>query len=255
MCKPTCNDINSGRRIWIEIDSQILNALFCVTGFGTIPWRFRDLYYLLQYRIQKNEMGLRRLAGINRGWFRLAGSQDLPAELGPSEIETEISNISESSVPFPVTKIPKAPLTGIRAPPTAMWKLDFVIWAMVWNTFLQAFLAGFMWGLNRYKRPPWSTGLFVALACMVAICGGIMAFVEGKHVKAIEGVPVSEKDQARLKRDREMGITHYNNIKDEKPKEKKARHLKGISKRKQKAEEEVEVEESALETGVEQVVR
>lgn len=46
MCRPTCNDINSPRRIWIEIDSQILNALFCVTGFGLAPWRFRDLYWL-----------------------------------------------------------------------------------------------------------------------------------------------------------------------------------------------------------------
>jgi hypothetical protein len=32
------------RKIWIEIDSQILNALFCVTGLGLIPWRVRDLY-------------------------------------------------------------------------------------------------------------------------------------------------------------------------------------------------------------------
>ena len=32
------------RRIWIEIDSQILNALFCVTGIGLIPWRVRDVY-------------------------------------------------------------------------------------------------------------------------------------------------------------------------------------------------------------------
>lgn len=255
MCKPTCNDINSPRRIWIEIDSQILNALFCVTGFGTIPWRFRDLYYLLQYRMQKNEMGLRRLAGINRGWFRLAGSQDLPVDLGPSEIEAQISNVSESRIPFPITRIPNAPLTGIRAPPTALWKLDFVIWAMVWNTFLQACLAGFMWGLNRYKRPSWSTGLFVALACIVAACGGIMAFVEGKHVKAIEGVPVSEKDQERLKRDRELGITHYNNIKDEKPKKKKAREEKKNFRRKQKTTDAVQAEESALEEGAGQVVR
>jgi hypothetical protein len=187
MCKPTCNDINSPRRIWIEIDSQILNALFCVTGFGTIPWRFRDLYYLLQYRIKKNELGLRRLAGINRGWFRLAGSQDLPTTLGPANIEAEISNVPECRVPLPFTKISNAPLTGIRAPPTAMWKLDFVIWTMVWNTFLQAVLSGFMWGLNRYDRPSWSTGLFVALACTVAACGGIMIFVEGKKVKSIEG--------------------------------------------------------------------
>jgi hypothetical protein len=255
MCKPTCNDINSPRRIWIEIDSQILNALFCVTGFGTIPWRFRDLYYLLQYRIQKKEIGLRRLAGINRGWFRLAGSQELPVELGPDDIETEIANVPESSIPFPITKISRAPLTGIRAPPTKMWKLDFVIWTMVWNTFLQAVLSGFMWGLNRYKRPPWSTGTFVALACIVAACGGIMAFIEGKHVKAIEGIPVSEKDQERLKRDRELGITHFNNIKDAPPKEKKVKSNKGLFKGNQKADKEVKVEKSALEEGVDQVVR
>ncbi|PVH86812.1 hypothetical protein DL98DRAFT_510289 [Cadophora sp. DSE1049] len=245
MCNPTCNDINSPRRIWIEIDSQILNALFCVTGFGTIPWRFRDLYYLMQYRIQKKELGLRRLAGINRGWFRLAGSQELPITLGPAQIDTELPNTPESSIPFPVSKVPDAPLTGIRAPPTALWKLDFVIWTMVWNTFLQAVLSGFMWGLNRYDRPSWSTGLFVALACIVAACGGIMSFIEGKHVKAIEGVPVSEADRERLRRDREMGITHYNNIKAEKPKEKKAKGEKGgLFKRKQKDSEVAQVESS-----------
>ena len=257
MCHPTCNDINSPRRIWIEIDSQILNALFCVTGFGTIPWRFRDLYYLLQYRVQKKEMSLRRLAGINRGWFRLAGSQDLAVQLGPAGIEAELANVPESSIPFPITRIANAPLTGIRAPPTKMWKLDFVIWAMVWNTFLQAVLSGFMWGLNRYNRPSWSTGLFVALACIVAACGGIMSFIEGKHVKSIEGVPVSEKDQERLRRDNELGITHWNNIKDEKPKEPKEKkaHDGGLFHRKHKNEEEIQVEESAIKDGVGQVVR
>jgi len=240
MCKPTCNDINSPRRIWIEIDSQILNALFCVTGFGLIPWRFRDLYYLLQYRVQKKEMGLRRLAGINRGWLRLAGSQDLPIQLGPLDIDAEVANVSASSIPFPINKVPDAPLTGIRAPPTKLWKLDFVIWSMVWNTFLQAVLSGFMWGLNRYDRPSWSTGLFVALACIVAACGGIMMFVEGKHVKSIEGVPVSEKDRERLRMDNELGITHWNNINDEKPKEKKEKKEGGLFHRNNKAEQEIE---------------
>jgi hypothetical protein len=255
MCRPTCNDINSPRRIWIEIDSQILNALFCVTGFGTIPWRFRDFYYLMQYRIKKNEVGLRRLAGINRGWFRLSGSQELPVELGPGDIETGAANVPESSIPFPIAKIPNAPLTGIRAPPTAMWKLDFVVWTMVWNTFLQAVLSGFMWGLNRYNRPSWSTGLFVALASIVAAMGGIMSFVEGKKVKGIEGVPVSEKDQEVLRRDRELGITHYNNINDEKPKEKKSSDNKGLFKRKHKAADKILVKETTIEEGVGQVVR
>jgi hypothetical protein len=42
---------------------------------------------------------------------------------------------------------------------------------------------------NRYKRPSWSTGLFVALAFTVATLGGIMMWIEGKKVKKVEGVP------------------------------------------------------------------
>ncbi|TGO16511.1 hypothetical protein BTUL_0027g00410 [Botrytis tulipae] len=256
MCKPTCNDINSPRRVWIEIDSQILNALFCVTGFGTIPWRFRDLYYLLQYRIGKNEMGLRRLAGINRSWFRLAGSESLSPEIGPSQLDAQDSDtpLLQSSLAFPLSKSPDAPLTGVRAPATAMWKLDFVVWTMVWNTFLQAVLSGFMWGLNRYDRPSWSTGLFVALACMVAAAGGIMSFVEAKKVKAIEGVPVSEEDRERLRMDRELGVLHYNNIKDKGPKEKerggKGKRTKGENSRVEEARMQASIKE-----GVAQVVR
>jgi hypothetical protein len=223
MCTPDCNDINSPRRIWIEYDAQILTALFCVTGFGLIPWRFRDLFYLLKYRLNKDHHALRRLAGIHRDWFRLEGSQNLPVLLGPENIESEHCNIPEDSVPYPLKSISNAPLTGVRASPTPVWKLDYVIWMFVWNTFLQAVLSGIMWGLNRYNRPSWATGLFVALACIVAACGGIMIFMEGKKVKGVEGIPVSEKDQERLKRDNELGIEHINNINDAAPKEKKSK--------------------------------
>lgn len=214
MCYPDCNDINSPRRVWVEIDSQILNALFCVTGFGLIPWRFRDLWFLLQYRLRGNEVGLRRLAGINRGWFRLKGSTELPISLGPGTVE-EVAGAEESpAIPYPTRKIPDAPLTGVRARPTSLWKLDAAIWLMVANTFLQAVLSGFMWGMNRYNRPSWATGLFIALAFGVAGISGYITFLEGKAVKKIEGVPLSEKDQERLVRDREKGIIHFNNIAD-----------------------------------------
>ncbi|KAM0213366.1 hypothetical protein ACHAQD_009315 [Fusarium lateritium] len=214
MCVPTCNDINSPRRKWIEWDSQILNALFCVTGFGLAPWRFRDLYYLLQYRLQKREVALRRLAGIHRGWFRLPGSDQLDPQIGPHNISSTPELSSSLACPFPEDKIPDAPLTGVRAPSTPTKKLDIVIWLMVWNTFLQCVLSGFMWGLNRYDRPSWSTGLFVALACIVAAIGGIVMFIEGKKVKGIEGVPISDEDRKLLQQDRERGVWHFNNIKD-----------------------------------------
>jgi len=202
MCHPSCNDINSPRRIWIEIDSQILNALFCVTGFGLIPWRFRDFYYLLKFRVQKKQDGLCRLAGIHRGWFRLPGSEGLNVlsrdgrEDGSPEPIVD-NNTKNPALPIPASSAPDPPLTGVRAPPTALWKLDFVIWAFVWNTFLQAVLSAFMWGYNRINRPSWSTGLFVALACIVAGMGGLMCFLEGKKVKKIEGIPVTDEEVLR----------------------------------------------------------
>ncbi|MCJ1274440.1 hypothetical protein MMC21_002236 [Puttea exsequens] len=216
--KKDCNYINSPRRIWIEIDSQILNALFCVTGFGLIPWRFRDLYYLLQFRLRHKQGALRRLAGIHRSWFRLPGSEELPPEPNTS-FEAPDTN---PALPIPPSKAPDAPLTAVRAPATRLWKMDYVIWAYVLNTFLQAVLSGFMWGFNRYKRPSWSTGLFVALACIVAGLGGLMCFIEGKRIKAVEGVAVEEEERlVDIERDVEMGYREREKME----KKKKERHF------------------------------
>lgn len=195
-----CGDRYSPRRIWLEIDSQILNALFCVTGLGLIPWRFRDLYYLLQWRLLKRSHGLRRLGGIHNGWFRLPGSHHLP--LSKVEGFTEAERNDDPAIPLPLSKMPPAPLTGNRAPDTKTWKLDFVIWAMVLNTFLQIVLCGFMWGYTRFDRPSWATGTFIALACVVAGAGGIMTFFEAKKVKAVEGIPVEDEGK---KKDAELG--------------------------------------------------
>ena len=189
-----CNSLQSPRRIWIEIDSQILNALFCVTGFGLIPWRFRDLYFLLRFRVQKRQDALRKLAAIHSAWFRLPGSQALDPTLPAASTPSASTN---PAIPLPLAKGPEPPLTGFRAPSTSLWKMDFVIWAYVWNTFLQAVLSGFMWGLNRYNRPSWSTGLFIALASIIAGLGGLMCFLEGKKIKAIEGIPVQEEEKLR----------------------------------------------------------
>ncbi|KUI64094.1 hypothetical protein VM1G_10844 [Cytospora mali] len=216
MCYPDCNAIDSPRRKWIEYDSQVLTALFSLTAFGLAPWRFRDLYYLIQYRVLGRQDALRRLGGIHRDWFRLPGSQNLPVNIGPENIEAHLAQgtVAESYVPLPAKMIPDAPLTAVRAPPTSVWKMDFMIWMMIWNTLFQCVLSGVMWGMSRYTRPSWSTGLFVALGCIVAGIGGVMMFIEGKKVKSIEGVPLTDRDRAKLERDHELGILHYNNIKD-----------------------------------------
>ncbi|CAO2648419.1 Nn.00g076860.m01.CDS01 [Neocucurbitaria sp. VM-36] len=188
MCVPDCNDINSPRRKWIEYDSQILNSLFCVTGFGLAPWRFRDLYWWGWWRLggsKRKEIGIRRLAGLHRGWFRLPGSDQLPEEADAKFVDPE-----NPAVPIPVKSIPDPPPTGIRAPPTKSWKMDFVLWNNAWNTFFQIVLCFYMWHYNRIQRPSWATGLFVALGCIVAGIAGIMMWHEGKNIKKVEGVPM-----------------------------------------------------------------
>ncbi|KAK4456107.1 hypothetical protein QBC34DRAFT_9613 [Podospora aff. communis PSN243] len=217
MCYPDCDDIDSPRRKWVEWDSQILTALFCVPAFGFAPWRFRDLWYLMRYRILSDQTAIRRLAGIHAGWFRLKGSESLPVNVGPDNIPP---NTPLECVPFPESCMAVAPRTGTRAPATSYWKMDFVVHSMVLNTLAQCGLCGIMWGMNRYDRPSWTTGFLVALGMIIAMVSGYVMFLEGKKVKSIEGVALTDRDQEKLAYDKEKGIYHYNNIKAKKPKKK-----------------------------------
>jgi hypothetical protein len=146
---------SSPRKIWIEIDSQILNALFCVTGFGLAPWRFRDLYWYIQARWFQNRHAIGKLYKQNKAWFRppawATNEPDGTATDGEDdnkEVGATVSAVrSHPRIDMPFT------FTGERAPPTSWWKLAFVIWMMVINTILQAVLSFYMWHYNRINRP------------------------------------------------------------------------------------------------------
>ncbi|KAI8664960.1 hypothetical protein NCS56_00930300 [Fusarium sp. Ph1] len=190
MCHPTCDDINSPRRKWIETDSQILNALFCVPAFGLAPRRSMEAWRLLQHLSGRDLLALRSLAATYRAWFRLPGSQVVPTDIGPGEVESWLSQNTtlEDVVPYPSRSIPETPLSGRRAMPTVLWKLKVMIGLNLMNTVFQVVLSGFMWGYNRHTRPSWSVGLFLCLAFAASIIAGVIGFFEGKRVKKIEGI-------------------------------------------------------------------
>lgn len=158
MDHPSADSDASPRKKWLEIDSQILNALFCVTGFGLAPWRFRDLYCLEAARFKHSVSAMKRLCKQNQAWFR------------PPKWYMEAALEAGDSVPHT--------FTGEVAPPTSWWKLSFVVWMMCMNTFLQAVLSGFMWGYNRFDRPSWATGTFIAMGCGVSLAAGVMMWWE-----------------------------------------------------------------------------
>lgn len=60
---------HSPRQIWIEIDSQILNALFSITGLGLFPIRMRDLYLWIRGRYLGDEKCNTRILKIHSKWF------------------------------------------------------------------------------------------------------------------------------------------------------------------------------------------
>jgi hypothetical protein len=165
MCHPDCDSINSSRRTWIEIDSQILNALFCVTGFGLAPWRMRDLYFWCLWRLGRSERsrqrGLARLADIHATWFLQS---------------QELANV------LPTT-CSSAKIELMHIAPTAPWKMDAVVWGNMLNTVFQVSLALCMWTMNRLNRPNWTTGLFVGLACLVVGIAGVVMWLEKRRIQ------------------------------------------------------------------------
>jgi len=200
MCHPTCNDLYSPRRIWIETDSQILNALFCVTGFGLSPWRIRDMYFLARTGFgsaRSKEDALLRLVGFN-SWFRLG--QGMPEQearvLQACVRPTSYFSLKWASTkPRPLSEVPliPQPLNVARSP---KWKLHFVLWMNFMNTVFQIVLATFMWADNRFQRPSWSTGLFVAFGCLAGIFGGTVQGMEGSRAINVEkGIEKKKKEK------------------------------------------------------------
>lgn len=61
--------VHSPRQIWIEIDSQILNALFCITGLGLFPIRCRDLYLWIRGRYLGDIYCNAKILKIHSSWF------------------------------------------------------------------------------------------------------------------------------------------------------------------------------------------
>lgn len=189
MCQPTCADINSPRWKWIEINSQILNALFCLPAFGLAPRRSRGGWQLVRYTVEGSSEPLRRLAATYRTWFRLPGSQTLPVDVGAAQVESWLSQSSslKDIVPYPARCVPEAPPSGRRAMLTPLWKLGTVVGLNFMNTLFQAILSGFMWCYNRHTRPPWSVGLFLCLAFASSTAAGVLGFIEVRRVKKVEG--------------------------------------------------------------------
>jgi hypothetical protein len=156
--------------VWIELDSQILNGLFCLTSWGLAPWRIRDTYWLLMWRFGSGKTSrdsINHLAKRSASWYRMQDS------------DVEAQSCDELAL--------RETLTGKFAQPTKAWKMDFVVINMMLNSLFQIGMATFMWHYNRHTRPGFGVGLFIGLGCFSSLLAGTMSWWEGRKVKLIEG--------------------------------------------------------------------
>ncbi|KAL4887573.1 hypothetical protein BJY04DRAFT_212604 [Aspergillus karnatakaensis] len=168
------------KELWIEIDSQILNALFCLTSWGLAPWRIRDTYWLLVWRFgsgERSKESIRQLAKRNASWFRMRDGGHGDGE--------------EASDQVPLRKT----LTGRIAPATSSWKMDFVVVNMLLNSLFQVGMATFMWYYNKDNRPSFGVGLFIGLGCLSSLLAGVMSWWEGRKIKRIEGAGLQRDEE------------------------------------------------------------
>lgn len=191
MCHPNCNDINSPRRVWIDIDSRILTSLMAAPAFALAPKRFRDLCYLLQFRVWNQRESLQSLAALHSDWFR---HPELECEEGRKESDENSFEVDGSSTLATLTSKPPRPVSAcVPVPPTRLWKLDCVVWAQASNTIFYAVLI--MWGFNRFDRPVWGPPLFVGLALTSISTGRLIKLFERLRVGRIKGKSLSVEDK------------------------------------------------------------
>jgi hypothetical protein len=211
MCAPSCNSTQSPRLVWIEIDSQILIALLALVAFGRMPFRSRDLYYLIRFRCFDDHESLRKLAAVNKSWVRLADIECLqlancatkahgskPAASRGSLRAGDITAVSAEAVS---NASASGAMMAMYAPVTRLWKIDFVVWLFILNTIFHGVLCGFMWGVTRYDRPRWAQGTFMALSFLCMGLARLMMVWEGRVVRKAEQKAIEKKHNSRTNRE------------------------------------------------------
>jgi len=180
---------------WVEVTSQIENALFTVTGIGFIPWRVIDTYRILKiWRYKRLTRKLRTRAGLPP----LIDEDDLPnPQYDPNYVHV-LTDKQQAELHYQQVQF-KTSQTWYRPHGTATHRAFPINTALLvclfidGNSFFQCFLCGCMWGLNRFERPPWTTGTLIPASCLCGIVAGILIWRGSQNTRR------TEKIQAMMK--------------------------------------------------------
>ncbi|CAA7259857.1 unnamed protein product [Cyclocybe aegerita] len=175
---------------WVEVSSQVETGLFTVTSIGLIPYRVLDTYRIWKiWRYKRKTMKLREKAGLPQ----LFDVDDLPDPVyDPNYVhvltEEEQRDLHRQQRKFQYSQ------TWYRAHGTETHRA-FPISMALWicflndgNSIFQIFLCGTMWGMNRFQRPAWTTGLLIPASFLCGIGAAVVIWRGGERTKRVEEV-------------------------------------------------------------------
>lgn len=226
--------INNGKNkdYWVEVFSQLENALFTIPGVGLIPWRVRDTwrmawiayYQHLTWRLRKKQ-----------GLPKLADKNDIPS-VGPapgkarkknkvpdnddSSDDESVSTSSPQELPADAVLSPQQALQlhslQTRFAESQSWyrphetfthhafSISYALYITIFNdlnSLFQCLLCGYMWGYatHYHDRPAWSTGTFMPCSFLAGIAAAVLIWKGGEKSKKKR--EVEEKLLAAFARD------------------------------------------------------
>ncbi|KAF8076500.1 hypothetical protein FPV67DRAFT_1664763 [Lyophyllum atratum] len=183
---------------WVEVSSQVENALFTVTGIGLIPYRVLDtyrIYWIWHYKRKTRK--IRAKASLPQ----LFDEDDLPdPKYDPNyvhvltEKEEKFLHRQQRKFRYSQTWYRPHGTETHRAFPINLALLICLL--NDGNSIFQIMLCGTMWGLDRFQRPAWSTGILIPCSFSCGIAAAVFIWRGGRKTRRV--AEVEERLRAAL---------------------------------------------------------
>ncbi|CAE6451595.1 unnamed protein product [Rhizoctonia solani] len=201
---------------WVEVSSQIENALFTVTGVGLIPWRVIDTYRIAKiWHYRQVTRRLRRKAKLPA----LIDGNDLPDPVYNPNYVHVLSDRQQEDLHYQQQKF-MASQTWYRPHETETHKAFpiktalFICLYIDFNSVFQCMLCGCMWSMNRFERPAWTTGTLIPASFLCGIAAGVLIWRGGNQTKKVQEVEQRLREALDME-SRGIGIAGYTSAYDQ----------------------------------------
>ncbi|CAL1700809.1 unnamed protein product [Somion occarium] len=175
---------------WVEVCQQVETGLFSIPSIGLIPFRTLDTWRICWiWHYKRKTRKLRKEAGLPE----LYDPDDLPDPVYDENYVHVLTDEEQADLHYQQHKFAQSQ-TWYRPHGTQTHRAFPIYTALLicglndLNSIFQILLSGTMWGLNRFRRPAWTTATTLPAAFVAGIAAGFYIYWGGRKTKRHEQV-------------------------------------------------------------------